>query len=459
MSWSKKIEQGKEYEKDTAIQYFTEEEWNAYPFAGEEKLKWFRNAKLGLFFHVGISALGKVDIGWSRETHKFPDPLVGPIRDEIYDGWAKRIKMENFNAGEWIDFAVKCGFKYVVIITKHHDGFHMWDTTYSNYKITNSPMRRDYLKELIDACHERNMPVGLYYSQRDWHHPDYAPIDSNIADRISESPYYRLKEGCSLKAGETHQAYLTYMHGAVIELMEKYGKIDLFWWDSWYSDGMFTNEMWDSDKIEKRIRERQSNILINNRAGLPGDFDTPECRLGYVQRDRAWETCMPLGEGWAWTGNEVKPAATIIKQFIYCLCGDGNYLLSVGCMPNGQLPPQELECMLEIGKFMEKWGHTIYDTRSGPWNPNEFVGSVYRGNTVYLHIVERQKNGIICLPLKEYCINSAKCITGENVSLVIERDVLNITIPDVEALDIIIELTMDKEVVVSLEGIDPIKYL
>ena len=456
MSWSKKVEQDKEYKQNTDVQYFTEEEWNLYPFAGEEKLKWFRKAKLGLFFHVGISALGKVDIGWSRETHKFPDPLVGPIPDEIYDSWAKQIKMENFNAGEWIDLAVKCGFKYVVIITKHHDGFHMWDTAYSDYKITNAPMGRDYLKELIDACHARNMPVGLYYSQRDWHHPDYAPIDPNIADKISDPPFYKLKDGCALKSGETHEKYLSYMHNAVTELMENYGKIDILWWDSWCYGGMFTKEMWDSIEIEKKVRERQPDILIDNRAGLPGDFDTPECRLGYVQRDRAWETCMPLGDGWAWTGNGVKSVSAVIKQFIYCLCGDGNYLLSIGCMPNGQLPPQETECMLKIGEFMENWGHTIYNTRSGPWNPNEFGGSVYRGETVYVHIVARPKNGIICLPLEEYSICSAQCITGENVAIVIQGNTLSITIPDIEILDIIIELTMDKKVTVSLEGIDAI---
>ena len=129
------------------------------PICGGEKLKWFRDAKLGLFLHVGISALGKVDIGWSRKTHKLPDPGEGPIPDEVYDGWANEIKMEDFDADEWIDLAISGGFKYVVIITKHHDGFHMWDTEYSDYKITNAPMARDYIKELTDACHKKGTPM------------------------------------------------------------------------------------------------------------------------------------------------------------------------------------------------------------------------------------------------------------------------------------------------------------
>lgn len=450
MAWCKKMEKGKEYEYDTSVQYFTEEEWDAYPFAEEEKLKWFRGAKLGLFFHVGISALGKVDIGWSRGTHKFPDPLVGPIPDEIYDGWAKQIEMSDFNAGEWIDLAVKCGFRYVVIITKHHDGFHMWDSAYSDYKITNSPMGRDYLKELIDACHEKNMPVGLYYSQRDWYHPDYAPIDTTVADKILEVPFYKLKEGCELKAGETHKNYLSYMHNAVMELMGKYGKIDVLWWDSWHNGGMFTKEMWDSFELEKKVRGKQPHILINNRAGLPGDFDTPECRLGYVQRDRAWETCMPMGNDWAWTGNGLKPFKTIMQQFIYCLCGDGNYLLSIGCMPNGKLPPEETECMLKIGDFMSKWGHTIYDTRSGPWDPNEFGGSVYRGNTAYLHIVKRPENGELSFRLNQLQVENIECITNENVDAVIVDGELKIIIPDIEFIDIIIRLQMKNEITMNV---------
>lgn len=452
--WSLHLKEGMEYKPTTLIQPFTDEEWNRYPFAGEEKLKWFREAKLGLFLHVGISALGKVDIGWSRHTHKLPDPGEGPIPDEVYDGWATQIKMEDFDADEWIDLAVKGGFKYVVIITKHHDGFHMWDTAYSDYKITNSPMGRDYIKELTDACHKRNMPVGFYYSQRDWHHPDYEPIDVNCAVRAPEEPFYKLKDGYTLKQGKNHKKYIEYMHNAVLELMEKYGKIDVLWWDSSWYKGMYTADMWDSDELERNVRAKQPHILINNRAGLPGDFDTPECRIGHVQRERAWETCMPMGNDWAWTGRGLKPFKKIMEQFIHTICGDGNYLLSIGCMPNGKIAPEETACIQRLGSFMEQYGEAIYNTRSGPWNPSLFGGSVYRDNTVYVHIVNRPENGQLCLPLLDHKIKEISCITGESIETEIVENNLIIKIPNVEFTDIIVRIQMEEKVHTSIEGID-----
>ena len=457
MAWCKKINGEEIDESDSSIQYFSNEEWEKYPFAGEEKLKWFRDAKLGLFLHVGISAVGKVDISWTRKNHKFPDPGIGCVPDETYDGWAERLKMESFDAYEWIDIAKKGGFKYVVIITKHHDGFHMWDTAYSDYKVTNSPMGRDYVKELVDACNKINMPIGLYYSQRDWHHPDYEPIDQKTAYRIGVPPYYKLKKGRKLKSGGSHKNYIQFMSNSVLELMEKYGKIDVLWWDSWYCKGMYTAEMWDSYNLELKIRERQPHIIINNRAGLVGDFDTPECRIGYVQRDRAWETCMPMSEDWAYTEKGVKPFSTIIQQLIYSVCGDGNYLLSIGCMSNGKLPPNETQLILELGDFMKRYGNTIYNTRSGPWNPSGFGGSVYRDNFVYVHIVKRSKTREVIFPLLDYKVKSVECITEDDVDIALDSDTLRVKIPNKEFIDIILLVEMLNAVQVTVKGIDVIE--
>ena len=177
--------------------YFSSEEWEAYPFAKEEDLRWFKDAKFGLFLHVGIAAMGMVDISWSRSTHKLPDPesWAGGIADEVYDGWAREIAFPAFDAKSWARLARESGFRYVVIITKHHDGFHMWDTAYSEYKITDSPFGRDYLRELVDAFRAEGLKIGLYYSQRDWTHPDYEPVPVEDAERITEAPYFKMKNG------------------------------------------------------------------------------------------------------------------------------------------------------------------------------------------------------------------------------------------------------------------------
>lgn len=452
--WSLLLKDGMEYTPTTRVQPFTQEEWDRYPFADEEKLQWFRDAKLGLFLHVGLAALGKVDISWSRHTHKLPDPGQGAIPDEVYDGWAEQIKFEDFNADEWVELAVQGGFKYIVVITKHHDGFHMWDTAFSDYKITNAPMGRDYIGELVAACHKRDMPIGFYYSQRDWHHPDYEPIAESVAERAKGAPYFKLKEGCLQRPGDNHGKYIEYMHNTVLELMEKYGKIDILWWDaSWYL-GMYTEEMWRSFELEKKVREKQPHILINNRSGNPGDFDTPECRIGHVQRDRAWETCMPMGNEWAWTGNGLKPFKKIMEQFVHTVCGDGNYLLSIGCMPNGRIAPEETACILRLGAFMKEYGHTVYNTRSGPWNPGVYGGSVYRGNTAYVHIVNKPDGEALCLPLEGNRVRSVKCLTHEGVNAEVQSDRILIRVPDGELLDMIFAVEMEDDVQVTTKGID-----
>ena len=205
------------------------------------------------------------------------------------------------------------------------------------YKITNTPVQRDYVGELVEACHKKGMPIGLYYSQRDWVHPDYEPIDTRIAEASEYPPYYCLREGEQLRSGKKHKKYLEYMQNTVLELMQKYGKIDILWWDADWSGGMYTKEMWNSLEIEEKLRQLQPDIIINNRAGVPGDFDTPESQVGFVQRDRAWETCMPMGKDWAWTGKGIKSFKEILNQMIGCICGDGNYLLSVGAKADGTI--------------------------------------------------------------------------------------------------------------------------
>lgn len=430
------------------FQPFSKEEWEQYPFAGEEKSKWFRDAKLGLFLHVGISALGKVDIGWSRYTRKMPDSSNGQIADETYDGWAKELKFEEFDAKEWIKLAKVGGMKYVVIITKHHDGFHMWDTSYSEHKITNSPFERDYIKELTDACHELKMPLGFYYSQRDWFHPDYEPVLPEYVESFSTIPFYKYKPGFSFTVTEKHKKYIEYMHNTIRELMTNYGSIDIFWWDAVWYGGMFEAAMWDAARIEKEIRILQPGIIINNRASLPGDFDTPEGRVGFFQNHRPWETCTPMGTEWAWTGNGVRAFRTILHEFINCICGDGNYLLSIGAMPNGKIDSPETKGIIQLGDWMHKYGESVYGTRGGPWLPSSWGGSTYKNNKVYLHVLNMNDNKTILLPMLDNQVVAVKCLTGENVTYRLKENCLEFTIEkaDPEILDILIELTMEKPI-------------
>ena len=433
--------------------YFSSEEWEAYPFAKEEDLRWFKDAKFGLFLHVGIAAMGMVDISWSRSTHKLPDPESwnGGIADEVYDGWAREIAFPAFDAKSWARLARESGFRYVVIITKHHDGFHMWDTAYSDYKITNSPFGRDYLRELVDAFRAEGLKIGLYYSQRDWTHPDYEPVPVEDAERITAAPYFKMKDGKDWYLTEKHQRYQRYMYDTVRELMTDYGKIDVLWWDADRCCGMHTAEMWNTGEVEAMVRQLQPHIIINNRGSLPGDFDTPEGHTGFFQNTRPWECCMPLGPVWAYSPEQPKSFATVLSQLINCAGGSGNYLLSIGCKPDGSIADTDAQRMLEMGQWLSRYGESVYDTAGGIWKPTADYAACCRGNTVYLHILKNGDEVELSLPLERNQLVSFACMTEEAVRVRVEEGKLSVAVrgKTAECVDTIIKLTFADQAVME----------
>ncbi|MHC4336955.1 MAG: alpha-L-fucosidase, partial [Planctomycetota bacterium] len=206
-----------------------------------------------------------------------------------------------FNAKEWVQLAKDAGMKYLVFTTKHHDGFCMFDSTLTDYKITKSSFRRNIVKELADACHQGGLKLGFYYSQPDWHHPDYRT--------------------------KNHARYIKYLHGQLKELCTRYGRVDIIFFDGLGGKA----EDWDSEKLFKIVRRLQPHVIINDRAGLPGDYRTPENRVGFFQSDRPWETNATLGQQWAWkTNDKLRSLKECIHMLVTCATGDGNFLLNVG---------------------------------------------------------------------------------------------------------------------------------
>lgn len=444
MSYSIKESENTQNKQGSVYHIFKDEEWNAYPFASEADTAWFKDAKFGLFLHVGISAMGKVDISWTRRTHKMPDRGNGRVSDRRYDGWADQLKFEQFDARQWAKLAKASGFRYVVIITKHHDGFHMWDTNYSEHKITNSPFARNYLQELVSAMREEGLKIGLYYSKRDWYHPDYEPVSPALAHTIQKPPYYEMNDGTSLVITDKQKRYQQYMMNTVRELMTKFGKIDVLWWDAEWNGNMFTTQMWNSEKLEQEVRAIQPHIIINNRASLPGDFDTPEGSVGFFQNKRMWETCMCLGRSWSYDGGPMKSLNTVIKQLINCICGGGNYLLSIGCKPNGSIAKKEASRLLQIGQWLNQYGESIYNTRGGIWLPTKKMGSCYRDNIVYLHLLQSKKNEVFYLPLLDNELTYFTCLTGDGITVKqLDNQLLfAVTKRSHKTVDLVVKLTM-----------------
>jgi len=388
-----------------------------YLKADLQEIQAWRQMKFGLFIHWGPVSLKGTEIGWSRggERRGRKDKNTGSIPVEVYDNLYKQFNPVKFDAEQWVRTAKDAGMKYLVFTSKHHDGFSMFDSKLTDYKITNSPFKRDVVGELADACHKSGLKLGYYYSPVDWYHPDYRT--------------------------ENHNRYIEFMHGQLREICSNYGKIDIIWFDGLGG----TAKDWDSENLFKMIRSLQPHVIINNRAGLPADHDTPEQRIGKFQDDRPWETCMTICRQWAWKPNDrMKSLKQCIDTLVRVVGGDGNLLFNVGPMPDGQIEPRQVERLKEMGAWLKKNGQSIYATRGGPFMPGPWGASTHKDNTIYIHILNWPGEKLLLPPIpKKIIANSV--LTSGTVSIKQTDDSIEISVPEIyrREIDTIIKLELD----------------
>jgi len=240
----------------------------------------------------------------------------------------------------------------------------------------------------------------------------------------------------------------------VRELCTNYGKIDLFWWDAIWFGGMFTAEMWDGEKITRLIRELQPGIVMNNRCCVPGDFDTPEGRLGAFQNWRPWESCICLTNSWSYSATPPKELKHLVKMITNNVCGDGNLLLSWGPHWDGAFDATEKARLLEFGQWVKAHERTLFNTRGGPWKCSSWGGAVYRDSTAFLHITNLP-GGILDLPeLPGRTVLSASLLNGTTVEMKEKDAYIQLMIPEaiMDDLDTIVQVEFDR----PLEGIEAI---
>jgi alpha-L-fucosidase len=384
----------------------------------DERLEWWRNARFGMFIHWGPVSLTGYEIGWARGREV-------PI--EEYDQLYKRFNPEQFDADAWVQTAKDAGMKYIVLTTKHHDGFCLWDTAQTDFNIMNSPFGRDVVKELSEACKKAGLRFSTYYSTCDWHHPDF-PLTS---------PGGKVERPTS-----DLDRYEKYLRAQVKELITKYGPLGVMWFD--------VPQRFDAKRgqgVIDFVRELQPDIIVNNRSGAPGDYDTPEQRVGKYQDDRPWETCMTICRQWAWKPNDtMKSLEECLQTLILCAGGDGNLLFNVGPTADGIIEPRQVKRLQEMGEWMKANGETIYSTRGGPWKPTRSVASTRKGRAVYLHVL-RWKENTLDLPDIDAGIVSAKLMASGKPVMVERKDGrlwLQVDPADQVPIDTIIELTLDR---------------
>jgi alpha-L-fucosidase len=451
--WNDSLRTGKH-----KFQRFTDQKWTETSLAKQSDLKWFTNARFGMFVHLGVSSVKGVQLGWGKETRKTPDTdIKGPLADSIYDLQYKDFALENFKPREFVKMAKEAGAKYIVIITKHHDGFHMWNTKYSDYNIMKTPYGKDYLKEFSDAVHEAGLKLGFYYSQRDWYHPDYEPLDSVTIKELAKIGTKSIPIGYKVHVSDKQKRYQEYMYNQINELLINYGRVDMLWFDAAWWGGMFTEEMWDSERLYQQARKLQPGILINNRSSIPGDYDTPEQHVGDFQNSRPWETCMTITDSWSWKSN-LKPKSA--KQCINILAstagGDGNLLLNVGPKSDGTIEPTEAKVFQEIGAWLKVNGQSIYGTRGGVYYPNQKFTSTFNANKLYLHLLDIKGNTLNLQSINDRKIKKAYFLANnQKVEVKIVGSNYEISLPKTlpDALDAVIVLEFDK----SLANLKTIK--
>ena len=319
------------------------------------RMIWWHEAKFGMFIHWGLYSLVGRE-AWALELEGIP------IAE--YEKLAKRFTPKPNAAQDWARLARKAGQKYMILTTKHHEGFCLFNTEYTDYCAPKQACGRDLVKEFVEAARAEGLRIGFYYSLMDWHHPDGALCATDEAAR---------------------RRFVDYIHGQIRELMTNYGKIDILWYDvSWPLDA----KGWESEKMNEMVFKLQPDIIVNNRNALDGDFFTPEQEIQPAEVGRAWETYMTLNDSFGYhkADDNWKSPKTIVRQLVNCARGGGNYLLNIGPMPDGSVPPESVEILTRVGNWLEHNGQSIYGTERTPFEWSAFLDLTRKGNTLYIHV-------------------------------------------------------------------------
>ena len=367
----------------------------------EQRMKWWEDARFGLFIHWGLYSVPAGE--WKGETnHAEWIRTTAQIPLTTYEKFVQQFNPVKFNAEEWVQLAKQAGMKYIVITSKHHDGFCLFNSEMTDFDIMSTPFHRDVLKELSEACRKEGIQLCFYHSIMDWHHPDYLPRRDWEKDRST--------------SGANFSNYVLYMKKQLLELLTKYGKIGVLWFDGEWED------TWTHEKgkdLYQYVRELQPSIIINNRVdkgregmvgmtkegGFTGDFGTPEQEIpptGIPGAD--WESCMTMNNNWGYNShdNQWKSSEDLIQKLIDIASKGGNFLLNIGPTSEGVFPQPAIDRLKDIGSWMKINGEAIYGTKASPFKKLSWgrcTQKAMNGRTkLYLHVFDWPADGVLIVP-------------------------------------------------------------
>ncbi|GHT55387.1 alpha-L-fucosidase [Spirochaetia bacterium] len=387
-------------------------------------MQWWRDAKIGMFVHWGLySILGRGE--WVRHNEQIPWTTYKALADQF--------NPHNFQMDELCTLAKDFGAAYMVLVTKHHDGFSLWNSpgSYEGFTTFNTASHRDFVKEYTDACRKAGLRVGLYYSPMDWRFPGY--FDPRGLRENAEL----MKQQC---------------YAQVAELTGNYGPIDIMWYDGGWLAHQGTDAssawFWEPVKLNKIVRQNNPKTLINPRSGWEGDFQCDEGPHEITGRilPIPWEKNMSISSSWGFVPDDnVHNFDWLIRMMVNVICRDGNWLLNVGPDKDGKLRPEITGRMRNIGAWLKTNGEAVYKTRGGPVEPVDGVfGTTYRENNVYIHILDTAAFAL--LPLTGYRIIACRLLSGESLPFTQNTHGVSIVFPHnlPAGPDTIVHLTLDK---------------
>jgi alpha-L-fucosidase len=345
------------------------------------KTDWFVHDRFGLFIHWGIYAL-PARHEWVKNREKIPD--------EFYQRYFDHFDPDLFDPRAWARAAREAGMKYFVVTTKHHDGFCLWDSELTDYKATDTPYGRDLIRPMVEAFREEGLKVGFYHSLIDWHHPEF-PIDGLHPQRDDLAVREREK-------GRDVAKYRAYLHGQTRELLTRYGKIDIIWFDFSYSGSDWGwsrgkgQADWGSEELLRMVRELQPGIIVNDRLEIGGDVNTPE---QYQPREWVkvegkpvvWEACQTLNGSWGYDRDNLdwKPVSMLVQMLVDSVSKGGNLLLNVGPTGRGEFDPRARATLADLGEWMRLHNRAIYGATASDFTPPPDCRFTQRGDRLYLH--------------------------------------------------------------------------
>ncbi|MEO8855251.1 MAG: alpha-L-fucosidase [Ginsengibacter sp.] len=372
----------------------------------------FMDLRFGMFIHWGPVTLRGTEIGWSRGTEV-------PVED--YDNLYKEFDPVLFNADTWVKTAKDAGMKYLTITAKHHDGFCLWPSKYTSYNMSNTLYKKDVVGALANACKKAGLKFCIYYSVLDWHEPDY-PMHSDSGP-VDPKAYM--------------SKYIIYMKNQLKELITNYHPYMLWFDGNW--EKPWTQEM--AVDMYNYIKKLDPNVIINNRLGKThheiltaesvGDYATPEQKVGKLNMDYPWESCITICNQWAWKPNDkMKSLKQCIQTLASTAGGNGNLLLNVGPMMDGRIEARQVDRLKEIGDWLKKYGESIYNTKGGPYKPDSLLASTRKNNKIYLHLFQSNGNQFIVPSIPGLKILKAYFLKGSRVNFKQDEKTITLSLPD-----------------------------